>query len=94
MQVTHERTIQKTCSSTELDCVSEQDIEADDCLENCEGPIVEVFKLSSSLNEQGLAKIISDYERFKYPYSSNLTYPVEMNGKVESKAVRREKFQV
>ena len=80
MQITHERIIQKTCSSTELDCVSDQDIDADDCLERCEGPIVEVVKLSSTLNEEALAEIISDYERFKYPYSANLTYPEEMKG--------------
>ena len=73
----------RTCSSIELDCVAKQDIDGDDCLEHCEGTIVDVVKLSSSLNELELAGIISDYEKFKYPYSGNLTYPVKMNGKVE-----------
>ena len=72
---------ERTCSSTELDCVSDQDIDADDCLEHCNGIIFDdVMELSSSLNEKGLAEIISDYEKFKYPYSANLTYPIEMKG--------------
>ena len=70
----------RTCSSIELDCVNEQNIDGDDCLEHCEGTIVDVVKLSSSLNKEALAEIISDYERFKYPYSANLTYPEEMKG--------------
>ena len=68
-----------------MDCVVDQYIEADNCLEHCEGTIVDVVKLSSSLNELELAGIISDYEKFKYPYSGNLTYPVKMNGKVEQR---------
>ena len=70
----------RTCTSTDLECVSDQDLDADDCLEHCDGLIVDVFKLSSSLNEKQLAEIISDYEMFKYPYSANLTYPDEMKG--------------
>ena len=42
--------------------------------------IVDDVKLSSSLNEKELAEIISDYEKFKYPYFANLTYPDEMKG--------------
>ena len=63
-----------------MDCVSDQDIDGDNCLEHCDGPIVDVVKLSSSLNEDALAEIISDYEKFKYPYSANLTYTEEMKG--------------
>ena len=66
-----------------MDCVAEQNIDADNCLEHCEGTIVDVVKLSSSLNKEALAEIISDYERFKYPYSANLTYPEEMKGWVK-----------
>ena len=67
----------KTCSNTELDCIADLEIAADDCLENCEGIIVDVSRLHSE--KEGLAEIISDYEKFKYPY--NLTYPRTMKGK-------------
>ena len=81
LEVIHELIFkEKTCSSTELDCVADQDIDGDDCLENCEGTIVDDVKLSSSLNGEELAEIISDYEKFKYPYFANLTYPVDMKG--------------
>ena len=74
-----------------MDCVADQDIDGDDCLENCEGTIVDDVKLSSSLNGEELAEIISDYEKFKYPYFANLTYPVDMKGLV---MMDRSKLQV
>ena len=68
----------KTCSSTELDCIADLEIAADDCLENCEGLIVDVGRLYSE--KEGLDEMISDYEKFKYPHSDNLTYPNSMKG--------------
>ena len=68
----------KTCSTTELDCIADLGIAADDCLENCEGIIVDVSRLHSEKEE--LDEIISDYEEFKYPHSANLTYPKRMKG--------------
>ena len=63
-----------------MDCVANQNLDTDNCLEHCDGMIVDDVKLSSSLNEKELAEIISDYEKFKYPYFANLTYPDEMKG--------------
>ena len=68
----------KTCSSTELDCIADLEIATDDCLENCEGIIVDVGRLQSE--KEDLAEMISDYEKFKYPHSANLTYPSTMKG--------------
>ena len=70
----------KICSSAELDCVAQIDVAAEDCLEHCEGLVVDVGKLPSGLNQEALAEIISDYEKFKYPFFSDLTYPVSMKG--------------
>ena len=70
----------KICSPAELDCVAQIDVAAEDCLEHCAGLVVDVGKLPSGLNQEALAKIISDYEKFKYPFYSNLTYPVAMKG--------------
>ena len=74
---------ERICSSTELDCFADQDIETENCLERCSGIIVDVEKVSRSLNEEGLADVISDYEKFKYPYYDNLTYPIQMKGLVK-----------
>ena len=70
----------KICSPTELDCVAQIEVAAEDCLEHCEGLVVDVGKLHSGLNQEELAEIISDYEKFKYPFFSNLTYPITMKG--------------
>ena len=72
----------KTCSTTELDCVAGLEVPADQCLENCEGIIVDVGRLQSE--KEDLAEMISDYEKFKYPHSANLTYPSTMKGNLNT----------
>ena len=72
----------KTCSTTEMDCVAGLEVATDDCLENCEGIIVDVGRLQSE--KEGLAEMISDYEKFKYPHSANLTYPNSMKGNLKT----------
>ena len=61
-----------------MDCIANLEEAADDCLEYCEGIIVDVGRLHSE--KEGLADMISDYEKFKYPHSDNLTYPHSMKG--------------
>ena len=39
-----------------------------------------VERLDSVSNEEGLARIISDYEKYKDPQSANITFPVVMKG--------------
>ena len=58
-----------------------QDWQAD-CVERCEGSIMDVERLSDSVkNEAGLGPLIAAYESYKYPESSNLTYPDAMKRK-------------
>ena len=45
-----------------------------------EPSIMEVERLDSVSNEEGLARIISDYEKYKEQQLSNLTFPVGMKG--------------
>ena len=65
-----------------MDCIADLDIARDDCLENCEGIIVDVGRLYSEKEE--LAEMISDYEKFKHPHSANLTYPNSMKGNIKT----------
>ena len=51
-----------------------------ECLENCQGSIMGVERLDSVSNEEGLGRYISDYEKYKEPKLSNLTFPVGMKG--------------
>ena len=68
------------CSPSALDCVAGVRVPDGDCLEHCQGSIMGVERLDSVSNEEGLARIISDYEKYKDPQSANLTFPVGMKG--------------
>ena len=65
-----------TCTPAGLDCVAGLEVPPAQCLESCEGPVVDAGRLQSQ--REALAEIISDYENFKYP--PNLTYPTTMKG--------------
>ena len=67
------------CSPSELDCVDGIEDSQAGCVERCEGTIMDLEKLSDSVkNEAGLEPLIAAYESYKYPESSNLTYPDTM----------------
>ena len=68
------------CSPSSLDCVERVNVPDGECLENCQGSIMGVERLASIRNEEGLARYISDYEKYKDPQSANLTFPIGMKG--------------
>ena len=53
------------CSPSSLDCVGRVTVPDGECLENCQGSIMGVERLDSVSNEEGLARYISDYEKYK-----------------------------
>ena len=75
------------CSPSSLDCVGRVTVPDGECLENCQGSIMGVERLDSVSNEEGLARYISDYEKYKEPQLSNLTFPVGMKGESNSQIV-------
>ena len=50
-------------------------VDTENCLEQCEGTIADVVKLSDDKNEDGLKPLLQDYEIFKFSDLVNLTYP-------------------
>ena len=62
----------KTCSSQDLDCVANLSEETEDCLEECEGSIVEVTRLNSVKEENVMESFIKDYQNCKLSQSINL----------------------
>ena len=50
-------------------------VDTEDCLEQCEGTIADVVRLSNAKNEDGLKPLLEDYELFKFPDLENLKYP-------------------
>ena len=66
----------RTCSSEDLVCVERltegERGEQGDCLERCEGTIVDVTKLGSAREETVMDGFIRDYQLYKHPLSDNL----------------------
>ena len=50
-------------------------VDTEDCLEQCEGTIADVVRLSDVKNEDGLQSLLQDYEIFKFSDLENLKYP-------------------
>ena len=74
----------RVCSPTELDIVAGLTVGGEECLERCEGPIVDVERLPSTKNEEGLAGLLNLYEDIKYPHHHNISYPFAMKGEDRS----------
>ena len=72
----------RVCSPTELDSVGGLTVggEEEECLERCEGSIVDVERQPSIKNEEGLAGLLALYENIKYPHHNNISYPTAMKG--------------
>ena len=63
----------RTCSSEDLDCVKRLSPEyTGECLERCEGTIVDVTKLESAREETVMESFIREYQRYKLAQSDNL----------------------
>ena len=63
----------RTCNSVDLVCVeSLPAVNTEDCLELCEGTIVDVTKLASVREETVMDSFIREYELYKHLHSNNL----------------------
>ena len=63
--------------------MAEVTVGGEECLERCEGSIVDVERLPSIKNEEGLAGLLALYENIKYPHHNNISYPTAMRGEVD-----------
>ena len=50
----------------------------EECLEKCEGLIMEAEKTETIREEEVLAEFLTDYENYKFPDGSNLSFPQSM----------------
>ena len=63
----------RTCSSEDLVCVESLSPEdTEQCLERCEGTIVDVTKLGSAREETVMDSFIREYQRYKHSLSHNI----------------------
>ena len=64
----------RTCRSEDLVCVESLPavVDTEECLERCEGTIVDVTRLGSAREERVLDSFITEYELFKHHLSPNI----------------------
>ena len=58
-------------------------VDTEDCLDQCEGTIADVVKLSDPKNEDGLKPLLKNYETFKFSDLVDLKYPYPITGPPE-----------
>ena len=63
----------RTCSPEDLDCVETLPaVDTEDCLERCEGTIMDVTKMGSVREETLMASFTKEYQLYKHQQSDNL----------------------
>ena len=55
-------------------------VSEEECLEKCEGVIMEAEKTGTIQEEDVPAEFLVDYENYKFPDGSNLSFPKSMRG--------------
>ena len=66
------------CNPQELDNVESVEVDdVDECLEHCDGVIMDAVKLTSERDQEELEQFIADYEKYKY---NGIPLPDTMKG--------------
>ena len=60
--------------------MGEVSVPEEECLERCEGTIMEAARTEIIREEDVLAEFLTDYENYKFPHGPNLTLPQSMKG--------------
>ena len=70
------------CSSEDLDCVESVKIDSNDCLERCDGIIVDAIDENKPKDNSKIKQILAQYENYKFPNKSEVPFPFSLNGKI------------
>ena len=60
--------------------MEEVSVPEEECLEKCDGIIMEAEKTATIREEDVLTEFLADYENYKFPDGSNLSFPQSMRG--------------
>ena len=56
-----------------------------DCLERCDGLIVDAFDQNKAKDNSKIENLLADYENYKFPNKSAVPFPYSLNGKIIKK---------
>ena len=70
------------CSSEDLDCVESVEIDSKDCIERCDGIIVDAINQNKPKDNSKIEQLLKEYEFYKFPNKSDIPFPSSLNGKI------------
>ena len=69
------------CSSEDLDCVESIQIDSNDCIERCDGIIVDAYKQNKQKDYSKIQNLLKDYENYKFPNNTDVPFPSSLESK-------------
>ena len=69
------------CSSEDLDCVESVEIDGQECIERCEGIIVDAINQYKPMDKSQIEKLLIEYESYKFPNETDVPFPLSLKGK-------------
>ena len=69
------------CSSEDLDCVESIQIDSNDCIERCDGIIVDAINQNKPKDNSKIQELLMEYENHKFPNNTDVPFPFSLNGK-------------
>ena len=70
------------CSSEDLDCVESVKIDNKDCIERCDGIIVDAINQNRPKDNSKIEQLLVEYENYKFPNKNDVPFPFSLNGMI------------
>ena len=70
------------CSSEDLDCVESVKIDSKECIEKCDGIIVDAINQNKPKDNSKIKQLLNEYENYKFPNKTDVPFPFSLNGKI------------
>ena len=70
------------CSSEHLDCVESVKIDNKECIERCDGIIVDAINQNRPKDNSKIEQLLADYENYKFPNKTDVPFPYKLSGKI------------
>ena len=70
------------CSSEDLECVESVKINRKECIERCDGIIVDAINQNKQKDNSKIEQLLVEYENYKFPNKNDVPFPFSLNGMI------------
>ena len=70
------------CSSEDLECVESVKIDSQECIERCDGIIVDAINQNKPKDNSKIEQLLKEYENYKFPNKTDVPFPFSLNSKI------------